>query len=372
MGSVSNTAQMDLDFPKILEYTTSTGKRRVWMIDVRPHKGVSGGFAAVHSNSNTVAELIITHGDIGGALQTTTRVIHGKNIGRANQTTALEQACKDAMAKYTRKTLKTQQLNMAASIIPMLAHTYEKSGHRIIFPCYVQPKLDGVRGIYDPIRRQIYSRGESGVQHAFKNLDHIISNLIHVTIPIDGELYSPHLSFNELISALKSGNTPAFPIEFHMFDVITDHPFESRLVQLRALPQCSILHIVPTTICNHSNDVPIIMQNYINIGYEGIMLRNMIGLYIHARSYDLQKVKPFMDSEFRIVGYKRQNNSNSIIWICATEAGHTFTVAPNGTHQSRNLTDVDANAAIGQYLTVKYQELTTRGVPRFPVGLRIR
>ena len=60
------------------------------------------------------------------------------------------------------------------------------------------------------------------------------------------------------------------------------------------------------------------------------------------------------------------------MWECQTPDGQTFAVRPTGTHEERKVLFENGDEYIGQQLTVKYQELTDEGIPRFPVGIAIR
>ena len=57
---------------------------------------------------------------------------------------------------------------------------------------------------------------------------------------------------------------------------------------------------------------------------------------------------------------------------CKTPEGLTFRARPRGTREARTEQYQNGNDYIGKQLTVRYQELTDDGVPRFPVGITIR
>jgi DNA ligase-1 len=61
-----------------------------------------------------------------------------------------------------------------------------------------------------------------------------------------------------------------------------------------------------------------------------------------------------------------------VIWVCKTQSGQEFTVRPEGTLETRKNYFKNKNNFFGKLLTVKFQNLTSLGIPRFPVGIVIR
>lgn len=106
-------------------------------------------------NKLTHAVIRVSFGKIGGKIQDKdTTITEGKNIGKANETTYLDQAISEAKSKvskqkdklYTHRLLSDDTYKLMSSFVnvrPMLAQSYDKHAHKIQFPCYLQPKLDG-------------------------------------------------------------------------------------------------------------------------------------------------------------------------------------------------------------------------------------
>ena len=109
--------------------------------------------------------------------------------------------------------------------------------------------------------------------------------------------------------------------------------------------------------------------------YESMPMKNiMIKKFIPAPGKDLQKYKQFLDDEFEIINYKEGegNETGCVIWQCETPNSQTFWVRPQGTREEREVLYTNGSKYIGSKLTVRYQELTDDGIPRFPVGLCVR
>lgn len=362
----------------------STGKRKVWTIRV--------------DDRDSVGVIVTTHGYDGGKMQVNEKAIAvGKNIGRSNETTAVEQAVSEARASWTKKreTGYAPENEMAEAAgagsrskgiateapAPMLAHDFNKRGHNIKFPCYVQRKYDGTRCIAVP-SVGLFSR----MRKPFPNLEHIKAELaaLPADLVLDGELYSDTLTFQEIVGmvrreTLKAGDdAKQLQVQFHVYDIVSDKPYEERLGRLQALMAAfrfRYIKLVKTEVAASVEDVKRLHGAYVAEGYEGIMLRNAAGRYaVGARSADLQKYKEFLDSEYTVVGFKEGEGleAGCVIWLCETEAGQQFACRPRGSREERQALFEAGELYIGKPLTVRYQELTDEGLPRFPVGIAFR
>lgn len=336
-----------------LVYAGEDGKSRFWRV-------------WAESEDELTAFIVIEFGKVDGAIQRRHRKIGGKNIGRSNETTALEQARREAEKRYLDKKKSIDN----GPISPMLAFEYTQHHLKINFPCIVQGKLDGERAIFNPKTGKFTSR----LGNIFHNLEHISNQLSAANNILDGELYSDAMPFEKLSGLLK--RKVMVPehllIKYHVFDVVSQDDFQLRNNAVNNISNCENVVKVNAIHCKEPDDADHLLTTFVNDGYEGIMLRNLTGPYEHKRSYNLQKYKLFKDSEFLIIDYKRENNTDAVVWICETSSKLQFSARPADTISDRTLTDEQAAALVGKFLTVRYQELTTKGVPRFPVGIRIR
>ena len=267
---------------------------------------------------------------------------------------------------------------------PMLAHTYTNKKSDIRFPCYVQPKLDGVRCIV--VNNKLYSRNGN----RFPELPHIENELKlnnKNNLILDGELYTDDINFEKIVGLVKKfkkseeDEKNSIKIYLNVFDYIDGKlPFNQRLNNLNNFfdknKDMKYIKPVKTEECAKEENVNDFLEKYTKEGYEGVIIRNKNGLYEeNTRSPNLQKLKKFIDGEFEIIGYTTPDQGKEVgcvIWICKTKDGKKFNVRPSGNYQERKKLYREAKKYIGKMLTVRYQELTNGNVPRFPVGVTIR
>jgi len=264
----------------------------------------------------------------------------------------------------------------------MLAHTFDFSRPRHLrFPCYTQPKIDGVRClIYRNSENQLVACSRTG--HRFTTVQHVLDALSivfrdHPDTVLDGELYSTVMPFEELVGRIKQkSHDPVTDIHYYLYDHVSDHPFHERTVFLKSLfplPEC--IQWVDTHEARDTSDIRTRFLEYTHRGYEGIMIRNRDGKYkTGGRSYDLQKYKEFQEDEFEIVDFREGEgrDEGACIWVCQTKQGKTFSVRPEGSMELRKQWFREGSRYIGLPLTVRYQGLGRSGVPRFPVGRCVR
>jgi ATP-dependent DNA ligase len=264
----------------------------------------------------------------------------------------------------------------------MLAHTFDfRKPGRVRFPCFTQPKIDGVRClVYRNEENEVVACSRTG--HRFTTVQHILDALStvfrdHPNIVLDGELYSDVMPFEELVGKIKQkSHEPVIVIHYHVYDHVSNEPFYLRTVFLKSLfplPVC--IRWVDTHEINNIVDIRTRFLEYTDKGYEGIMIRNRDGKYTTGgRSYDLQKYKEFCEDEFEIVDFREGEgrDEGACIWVCKTTQGKPFSVRPKGSMELRRRWFRDGTQYIGRLLTVRYQGFGRSGVPRFPVGRCVR
>lgn len=379
------------DYPELYKKDKS-GKVRIWKLD-----------ATKHEDSTCWIETQYGQKD-GKITYSEKEVKSGKNIGKKNETSVEEQTVlvcdktwKDKKEKeeYNEIIDSIDRVKVDKSYAPMLADKWDPNSKvnrkvDIEFPCYIQPKLDGIRCL-------TYIKDEKIVNQSrqlkyFNNLTHINEELEVVfknnpNIVFDGELYNHDIVFNQIAGIVKKeklkeeDREKLKQIQYHIYDCFFDDDkdviFKERNNFLEELKKnkWKYVKIVSTDICKKKDDV---LENfhtkYILNKYEGAILRNTDSVYEFRRTKNLQKFKIFSDDEFEIINFKEGtgHDANTVIWKCKTKDDKEFDVRPIGTVEERSQLLKNASKCIGKMLTVTYQELSEFGVPRFPVGKTIR
>lgn len=378
-----------MQFQKLYK-KTSTGALQEW---------------SIWTEGNTIKVL---WGQTDGAKQETSEVIkEGKNLGKRNQTTPEEQADLEAKAKWElkkKKNLYVDDPNAAMAgevdeemveggITPMLAHRYDQHGHKISWPAYLQPKLDGHRciAVIENNTVSLWSRTRkliTGVPHIISQLE-VLAKQYKQDLILDGELYSHQNreNFEELTSFIRQ-ETPkpgCEMVEYHIYDLpsASKNKFSDRFKQLQQdifYPFISklnlrYLHLVETSLVEDEEETMMVFEKFLASGHEGAIVRNAYGLYVNKRSYDLQKIKEFMDSEFLVVGVNEGKGrlAGHAIFVCQTDEGKQFAAKMIGSLDNLKRYITNPELALGKMLTVKYQGLTkANGLPRSPVAVRFR
>lgn len=266
---------------------------------------------------------------------------------------------------------------------PMLAKNYDPN-NELEYPIYVQPKLDGIRCIALMMFGEctLYSRNGkviTSMPHIVKQIEAVFQD---TSIILDGELYNHQMSFEDLISRVKRKSLhPDYKdVQFHIFDVICSHgTFQQRFVDhfYCGYPksELSCIQVVSTHLVECKDGIEELLHNYEGLGYEGVMIRLCNRIYSCGRTSDLLKVKNMHDSEFEICGYKEGKGKLKGTlgsFRCINGVGEEFNVKMAVPDRYLRQMWILRDEHIGQMLTVKYQEFTKRGVPRFPIGLRIQ
>jgi DNA ligase-1 len=183
------------------------------------------------------------------------------------------------------------------------------------YPLYVSPKYDGIRAL--PKEGSVKSRSYKDlpswqVQDLFSPFQDLDGEII-VGNPMDFDVY------NRTQSHVMSFDKPADNISMFAFDWTREGaaniPFEERLQETRRLvdnynltARKGLLVAVPHKIAENLGELLEIENEWVGLGFEGVMMRGRRGRYKHGRAtYNegiIYKLKRFIDDEGVIEGFE--------------------------------------------------------------------
>jgi len=214
--------------------------------------------------------------------------------------------------------MKPKKIKINTTITkPLLAETVE-SLSTLSYPVLVSPKLDGIRCLVI---------GGKALTRKFEPVpNHYVRNWIEENLPdgFDGELCVDGKTFNETQSLIMTEEgEPDFNLS--LFDCVTNNNlaerFEERYKKLVNYTKSigkeinSRVRLVKHYIANNEQEVLKFEQQFLDEGYEGLMIRSLDGWYKCGRSSIkegiLLKLKRFTDSEAIVLSiYPRMKNNN--------------------------------------------------------------
>jgi len=248
----------------------------------------------------------------------------------------------------------------------LLAHTWENDSD--LTDWWMSEKLDGVRAYWDG---KVFLSRQGNVYHA---PDFFVAGLPEV--PLDGELWLARKAFQRCVSIVRRQDKSDHwrQIRFLAFDLPTaTGPFEERYEALRdslssSKPPFAELH--QHERCRGLDHLREELARVEALGGEGLMLRQPGSRYEAGRSTTLLKVKTFHDAEARVLehlpGTGRHKGRLGALDVELAD-GTRFSIGTGFSDAQR-----EAPPAIGSVVTFRYQELSDRGVPRFPSFVRVQ
>jgi DNA ligase-1 len=357
----------------VLKSKTREGKDKMWQCHILNYKDLWYTQTSYWQTKNDGSNSTLQWSD--------PYEVKGKNVGRANETTPEEQALLEferAIKKQKDKGYSEEGEESEILPLPMLAHKFSDRGHDVIWPALVQPKLNGQRMLFD---------GEAGWSRGGKIIlpqviNHIQEALFGLPegVILDGELILPdNVLLQETMKAVKKYRPGISErLQYWVYDLISPLPYEERLNLLNELidetvEDCIIL--TPSLPVDNLNEVMKIHTEFTGRGFEGTMLRSgPLGYDIGHRNVQLQKIKDFVDGEFEIVNVVEGDGrfKGAAIFVCDNGFGEQFSCAPEGSMEVRREYFKERSNLVGKWLTIRYQELSNKKIPIFPIGISVR
>lgn len=289
------------------------------------------------------------------------------------------------------------------NILPMLAKTYTGNVWKKTSCMLGQWKINGLRcfitaykgdTIFNPVRLRFQSR-EGIVWNTLTALEDylfdslsadIIQNMLDDNWALDGEIYLPGYSVNEINHFVKDPNDIHNKLlQFWCYDIAIPEMVQHKRDRIRLdikpftifdskdkhLNNKKQLVILPTYhICNDT-DAYAWRDKFIDLGFEGLILRNPDVDYQYGRrrvGY-MEKFKTKTDGKFEIVDIQPERKRNLPIITCRNDINDsTFETRFSMPHDKQEYILNHKEDYIGKFVFISYGERS--GVEKVPFHIK--
>jgi len=300
---------------------------------------------------------------------------------------------------YLPKDLSNGNSNL---LLPMLAKTYNGNVWKKVSCMYGQYKINGLRCIitaytqndmFKPIRLRFQSR-EGIIWNTLENLSdyllsiipaNIIRDMIDGYVALDGEIYLPGYTINQINHFVKDANCVENKLlQFWCYDIMMEGnqthrnvyryhikkptSFNSIKEHYNNKERLIILHNKYITNDNEAIDA---RNHFINLGFEGLILRNAKTDYQYGRrrANYMEKFKDAAEGDFIILDIYKEKKRDLPILLCKNDINdEKFETRLSTSHIVQQEVLFDSQSYIGRTVHIEYGERS--GIARVPFHIK--
>ena len=300
---------------------------------------------------------------------------------------------------YLPKDLSNGNSNL---LLPMLAKTYNGNVWKKVSCMYGQYKINGLRciitaytqnDVFKPIRLRFQSR-EGIIWNTLENLSdyllsiipaNIIRDMIDGYVALDGESYLPGYTVNQINHFVKDANCVENKLlQFWCYDIMMEGnqanrnmyryhikkptSFNSIKEHYNNKERLIILHNRYITNDNEAIDA---RNHFINLGFEGLILRNAKTDYQYGRrrANYMEKFKDAAEGDFIILDIYKEKKRDLPILLCKNDINNEkFETRLSTSHIVQQEVLFDSQSYIGRTVHIDYGERS--GVTRVPSHIK--
>lgn len=300
---------------------------------------------------------------------------------------------------YLPKDLSNGNSNL---LLPMLAKTYSGNVWKKVSCMYGQYKINGLRCIitaytqndmFKPIRLRFQSR-EGIIWNTLENLSdyllsiipaNIIRDMIDGYVALDGEIYLPGYTINQINHFVKDANCVENKLlQFWCYDIMMEGNQAHRNMYLYHIKKPTsfnsikehynnkerliILHNKYITNDNEAIDA---RNHFINLGFEGLILRNAKTDYQYGRrrANYMEKFKDAAEGDFIILDIYKEKKRDLPILLCKNDINNEkFETRLSTSHIVQQEVLFDSQSYIGRTVHIEYGERS--GIARVPFHIK--
>lgn len=300
---------------------------------------------------------------------------------------------------YLPKDLTNGNSNL---LLPMLAKTYSGNVWKKVSCMYGQYKINGLRCIitaytqndmFKPIRLRFQSR-EGIIWNSLENLSdyllsvipaNVIRDMIDGYVALDGEIYLPGYTINQINHFVKDANCVENKLlQFWCYDIMMEGDQTHRNMYRCHIKNSTSFNninehynnkerlIILPSIYINNDDIAIKARNhFINLGFEGLILRNTETDYQYGRrrANYMEKFKDAAEGDFIILDIYKEQKRNLPIILCKNDINdEKFETRLSAPHSMQEYVLFHYRAFIRRTVHIEYGERS--GVTRVPFHIK--
>lgn len=300
---------------------------------------------------------------------------------------------------YLPKELTNGNSNL---LLPMLAKTYSGNVWKKVSCMYGQYKINGLRCIitaytqndmFKPVRLRFQSR-EGLTWHTLGYLEdyllatintNIIDDMINGFAALDGEVYLPGYTVNQINHFVKDANCVENKLlQFWCYDIMMEGDQAHRNMYRYHIKNPTSFNtieehynnkerlIILPSIYINNNDKAIKARNqFINMGFEGLILRNTETDYQYGRrrANYMEKFKDAAEGDFIILDIYKEKKRDLPILLCKNDINNEkFETRLSVSHIVQRIVLSESQSYIGRTVHIEYGERS--GVSRVPFHIK--
>jgi DNA ligase-1 len=251
---------------------------------------------------------------------------------------------------------------------------------------YVEPKLDGIRclAVVEDGEAKIFTRAGKLITNFDSTLGRELAQLGDGCY--DGEIMSN--DFTDLMRQVyRKQNVDVSDVYLGLFDYIPLQEWKSKQGKLSCKERFTILserlrvhdldylRLVTRAVCKADyNLIKEYHDKFVEVGYEGAMIKDVTAPYCFGRDWSVMKFKAFFDADVPITALLEGTgrHSGKLGSFVVDYKGVEVRVGSGLTDDLREHIWSDKAAHIGRTIEVRYQEETPDGSLRFPTFVCFR
>ena len=316
---------------------------------------------------------------------------------------------KEGVYDYCKTYLPVNRTTSDGITLPMLAKVYDNTNNKLFKNVdfyYGQYKINGLRcfiraeeqpGLFNNYHLIFQSR-EGTIWNSLNYLensllglipDKLLEKMVHEDYVLDGELYIPGYSVNEINSAVKNVENPLNKLlQYWCYDIVIEDATQIKRSDIRFYylsafynkfsskdehfsNRCPLV-VLSNSIIENSNQATWDRDDYINLGFEGLIMRNPYEVYqFGKRNLAMIKYKRSTDGIFEILDIYPEGNKRSDLPLikCKNDINNnTFECHLSDTFEVQQKILINKEQYIGKMLHIEFGERS--GVNQVPFHIK--